>query len=82
MNSADYPVAEIDTQSFWTSFKVTKSYSTSLLISLFMIPVVHIIFCGNQYAIVIWIKNFRRDAIASTFADFVVIGDHQTYCFK
>ena len=46
MDSPDYAVAEIDTQSFWTSFKVTKSYSTSLLIYLFMIPVIHIIFFG------------------------------------
>ena len=82
MDSPDYAVAEIDTQSFWTSFKVTKSYSASLLISLFMVPVIHIIFLGNDYAILIWTKTFRSDAIASTLADFVVIGDHQTYCIK
>ena len=43
MNSLDHTVAEIDTQSFWTNLIVNKSYSTSLLISLFMIPVIHII---------------------------------------
>ena len=43
MNSLDHTVAEIDTQSFWTNLIANKSYSTSLLISLFMIPVIHII---------------------------------------
>ena len=43
MNSLGHTVAEIDTQSFWTNLIVNKSYSTSLLIFLFMIPVIHII---------------------------------------
>ena len=43
MNSPDYMVAETHIQSFWTSLKVFEPYSTSLLTSLLMIPVMHII---------------------------------------
>lgn len=74
MNSLDHTVAEIDNQSFWTNLIVNKSYSTSLLISLFMIPVIH---SSSFFG-----KTFRSDAIASPFADFVIIGNRQAYCIK